>query len=165
MKNFEIMARSSGAGWRSLFRPARFSRPARRHQPGNDDAVIGVHALFDDAQIADLLAKLDFALLDHVVLVDDEHVASALVAADDAIRHEQRVGLGSPRHAHAHEISRQQRAVGVRQHAAHQQRAGRRGDARRGVVERSLVRIARLALQADLDRDFLQIFAGEAPLP
>ena len=39
---------------------------------------------------------------------------------------------------------------------AHRQRAGRRIDGRRGVVERAAMRIAGLGLQADLDRNLLR---------
>ena len=39
--------------------------------------------------VADTAADLDLALLDHVVLVDDQHIAAALIAAERDIGHQQ----------------------------------------------------------------------------
>ena len=56
----------------------------------HDHTVVLCQALLDYAQIPDELSLLDFALLDHTVLVDDEHIAAALVATKRNIGHEQR---------------------------------------------------------------------------
>src|ERR1700732_5601587 len=98
MKNFEIIARS----WRAT---ALFSSLVRRreraqlglnllsrycaHDAADHDAVVLGQAFFNDAQLADELPRFDLALLDHVVLVDNQHVASALIAADRDIGHKQ----------------------------------------------------------------------------
>src|SRR5277367_2140418 len=90
MKNFEIIAKSRGAR-ASLSSLVRCRERAQlgldllsgdsAHDAADDDAVVLGQAFFNDAQLADELPRLDFALLDHVVLVDDQHVASALIAA------------------------------------------------------------------------------------
>ena len=59
------------------------------HAP-HDHTVVLCQALLDHAQIPDELSLLDLALLDHTVLVDDEHIAAALVATKPNIGHEQR---------------------------------------------------------------------------
>ena len=132
-----------------------------RQQAGDDDAVFRLDAGCDHPQFADQLADLDRALLDDVVLAGDEHIAPALVAADGAIRNQQHVRLFDKRHADADEIARQQLPVGVGQDGADGERAGRRSDGRRRIVERPLVRIAGLVLQADFDGDLLQILRGD----
>src|SRR6202022_1526188 len=71
----------------------------------NDDAVVAREPLVDHAQVALLGAERDLALLHDIVLVDDEHVASALVAAERRFRNEQGLALLF-RNAHAHEIAR-----------------------------------------------------------
>ena len=164
MKNLEIIARRRP--------PRRFERlqlrldllPGHgRQHAGDDDAVVGRDARGDDPQLADQLADLDGALLDDVVLAGDEHIAPALVGADGAIRNEQHVGLVAERHAHAHEIAGQQRAVGVGQHRATASVPVDAVEVRRRVVEHALVRIAGLVLQADLDRDLLQVLDAVIP--
>jgi hypothetical protein len=56
---------------------------------GDDHAVVGLEAAVDGAQVADFGTDRDLALLDDVVLVDDEHIAPALVAAERRVRHQQ----------------------------------------------------------------------------
>ena len=57
------------------------------------------------------------------------------------------------RRPHPHEHTRQKHMVFVLEQGAQRQRASRRVDLRRDIVEMSFVRIALLTLQADLDRD------------
>ena len=59
----------------------------------------------------------------------------------------------------------QQRLVLVVEHRAHEQRAGRLVDLRRGVVHVARVRIAVLALQPDLDRDAGEVGGPEGQRP
>jgi hypothetical protein len=61
----------------------------RPQNAGDDDAIPAFDPAFDRPQVADLGADRDLALLHHVVLVDDQEVAPALVAAERGIRHQQ----------------------------------------------------------------------------
>ena len=94
MKNFEIIAsspltsRRSAPAVRLHFGVDLLARDGA-HDAADDDAVVLGQAFFDHAQFADELARLDFALLDHIVLVDDEHIASALIAAERDVGHQQ----------------------------------------------------------------------------
>ena len=97
MKNFEIMARPPARA-----APAAGALPAvcscgstfwpgmARSMPGDHHAVVRRQPLLDHAQVADQRADLDLALLDDIVLVDDQHVAAALVAAERDVGHQQR---------------------------------------------------------------------------
>ena len=57
--------------------------------PATTTRSSGVRARFRSRAVADLGADRDLALLDHVVLVDDQEVAPALVAAERGVRHQQ----------------------------------------------------------------------------
>ena len=103
----------------------------RAQQPGGDDAIVGLQAAFDHAQLALQRPGPHLALLDDVFAVHDQHVASGLVAAERDVGHQQRILLLVEGHADADEKSRQQRAIGIGQHAAHRQRAGRLVEGRR----------------------------------
>jgi hypothetical protein len=92
----------------------------------------------------------DFALND-IVCANDQYVASLLARSDRLIARQQRLVLMRHRHPDAHEETGQQRAILVLEHRAHRQRASRRVELRRGVVEMTFVRIALFVLQADLD--------------
>src|SRR5436190_12199125 len=95
MKNFEIMAGPSASlgGLRRL--GLRIDLVARdgAQEPADDHAVVRRDALLDHTQGLDHRADLDLALLDHVLLVDDQHVAAALVAAEGDVRHQEGVLL------------------------------------------------------------------------
>ena len=167
MKNFEIMASPI---W-PMRAAARFSAACgstfwpgiARNSPAIDDTVVGLEAAFDHAQIVLDRPGLDLALLDDVVAVHDQHVASGLVAAQRHVRHQQRVLLLIEGNADTDEIAGQQHAVGVRQHAAHRQRSRRLVDRRRRIIELALVRIAVFGLQPDLDRKLLEIARRQSP--
>src|SRR5882672_8779627 len=97
MKNFEIMARLLlGRYWLGfdLFQ-LRIDLLAgnRAQQPGGDDAVVGLQAFFDDAQLTLQRPDPHLALLDDIFAVHDQQIASGLIAAERDIRHEQRVLL------------------------------------------------------------------------
>src|SRR5262245_31140609 len=87
MKNLEIMP-SAPAVRRRLRRlrglHLRVDLVARdgAQEAGDDHPVVGRDAVLDRAQRLDALADLDLALLNHVVLVDDQEIAPALVGAE-----------------------------------------------------------------------------------
>ena len=164
MKNFDIMLRipadyfaaSADRTCASTFCPGMASM-----MPPTTTRSSLVSPLSMTRSRVDQRTGLDLALLDDIVLVDDEHVAAALVAAERDIGHEQR-RLRLRRHAHAHEKAGQQAALVVLQGAAHRQRSGRRVHSWRDVVELADVRIAFLVLQPDFDRDADEIGDGAA---
>src|SRR5262245_17135653 len=93
MKNLEIMAtslrlrRGTGCGCGGRRRYALHVRVdlLARHgalRPAHHDPLVSAEPALDDAQLTDGRADHNLALLDHVVLVDDQHVAAGLVAAD-----------------------------------------------------------------------------------
>ena len=98
MKNFEIMAAARYFARGRLRRGLRIDLLAgdRAQEAGDDDAVVRLDALLDHPQRAFERADLDVALLDHVVLVDDEQIAPALVGAERGVGHQQRVAPCSP---------------------------------------------------------------------
>jgi hypothetical protein len=57
------------------------SEITRAQNAGDHDAIVGLQPAVDDAQIAHLGTDRDLALLDDVILVDDEQIAPALIAA------------------------------------------------------------------------------------
>src|SRR5215472_571593 len=96
MKKSEIMA------------PLLFAARARgRHRSGGLELRIDLLARDrpQDAGDADAGADHDLALLDRVVLVEHEQVASALIAAERGIRHQQGLLLVGGADPHAHEIA------------------------------------------------------------
>ncbi len=93
MKNFDIMARVPiRSYWASMLVSLGTTFMSGRHAPevADDDAIVGRKAGADDPQIADLLRRLDIALFDDVVLVDEHEIETALVLADGARRRQQR---------------------------------------------------------------------------
>jgi hypothetical protein len=60
-----------------------------RVHPTHDHTIVRSQTLLDHAQIPNELSRLDLALLDDTVLVDDEDVAAALVATERNIGYEQ----------------------------------------------------------------------------
>jgi hypothetical protein len=97
MKKSEIMiagrylaAPAAGAGGAAMvcIRVDLLAR-YRSQDTSDDDAIAAFDPAFDRPQVADLGADRDLALLHHVVLVDDQEVAPALVAAERGIRHQQ----------------------------------------------------------------------------
>ena len=86
MKNFEIMAGSylAARGCDSIVCScgSTFWPGIARNRPAITTRSSAFDAAFDHAQFAVERAGLHLALLDHVVLVDDQHVAAALVAAE-----------------------------------------------------------------------------------
>ena len=166
MKNFEIMAGSylAAAGGASIFFScgSTFWPGIARNSPAVTTRSSAFRPLSITRSSPSSGPVRDLALLDDILAVHDQHIAAGLVAAERHVRHEQRVLLPVERHADAHEKSRQQRAVGIGQHAAHRERAGRLVERRRGVVELALVRKAGLGLQSDLDRQLPEIVGRHA---
>src|SRR5579883_2295637 len=72
-----LTTRRRGAGLRIDFLARDRAQRSRHH-----DAVVSADAGIDDAQIADYWTNPDLALLDHIVLVDHQHVAPALIGTD-----------------------------------------------------------------------------------
>ena len=92
--------------------PASTFCPGLRADAVDHHAVVRGQARFDHPQIADLLAGFDLALLDDIVLVDDQHVT----AGSDRCRARCRARAAPARfwrNAHADEIAGQQRAIGI----------------------------------------------------
>src|SRR5258706_6810162 len=98
MKNFEIMPDPNSQflircrATRLDFLQLRIDLLAGdcAQQPGNDDAVIGLQAAFDHAQIALDRPGPDLALLDEIFAVHHQHVSASLIAAQCDIRDKQR---------------------------------------------------------------------------
>src|SRR4051812_9281749 len=63
-----------------LLRRDFLARP-RAHQPIDDDAIIRVHAVLDDATIADELSKRDVLRARDILVVDHEHELTYLLGA------------------------------------------------------------------------------------
>jgi hypothetical protein len=59
-------------------------------------------------------ADRDLALFDDVLLVEHEHVTSAMVATERGIWYQQRIVLVGGANAHAHEIARHQHLIAIR---------------------------------------------------
>ena len=133
-----------------------------RKQPADHHAVVGLQPFLDHAERAVELPGRTLRCSTDVVLVHDQHVAAALVAALRSVGHEYSVLLLLDGHPDAHEEAGQQHAVGIGDDAAHGERTGRLVDGGRGVVEIALVRIAVLGLQADLHRKPRQIGRAHA---
>src|SRR6516164_3536863 len=57
--------------------------------------------------------KLDAAILGFVTVADDKYEALALIIADGAFRHHQRVVYRATAHAHRHEHSRNETTIGI----------------------------------------------------
>jgi hypothetical protein len=55
---------------------------------GHDDASVRLEPALDHAQVADFRTDGDLALLDHVVLVEHEQVASTLIRAERGVGHQ-----------------------------------------------------------------------------
>ena len=77
-----------------------------------------------DALAVHALAQLTLAIIRLVVVVDDEDEAFALVVADGAFRHQQRIAVARRWPAHRNKHARDQRAVRVRKAGAGADRAG-----------------------------------------
>ena len=84
-----------------------------------------------------------------------------MIATDRHLR-DQQPRDRTPRHAHSHEITRQQGAIGILENAASLQGTSRLVDVRVGVVDQTIVRVPALGLQADLDRN---LELGDIPAP
>src|SRR5438132_8841793 len=96
MKNFEIMAAvlfRCSLTTRLDFLQLRIYLLAgdRAQQPGDNDAVIGLQAAFDDAQVAFERPGLHLSLLDDVFAGHGKQISSSLIAAQRDIGYEQRV--------------------------------------------------------------------------
>src|SRR5260370_40091915 len=80
----------------------------RPQDAGDDDAIVGLEPALDHTQVADPGTDRNLALLDRIVLVEHEQVASALIAADRGIRDQQRGLLVAGPNPHAHAVPRHQ---------------------------------------------------------
>ena len=134
---------------------------AARHRAldaAHDHAVLGLEPASDDPQPAvDHLSGLHGALLDDVLVVDDEHIAPLLAVAERAVGHQQRLDVALRRHPYAHEQPRQQHGLLVLEQRSDRKRAGALVEIGRDVVDDALVRKSRLRLRSDLDRDRAQV--------
>src|SRR5262245_6981919 len=131
MKNFEIMTRALLRCGRLRRRRLRYLQLRIDLLPGDrvedalhDDAILRLEPAVDDAHLADRLAGLHPALVDDVVGIDHQHVATGLVGSQRDLWHQQRP-LRAQGHADANEITRQQSRRPVLEYSAHLQRAGR----------------------------------------
>jgi hypothetical protein len=90
----------------------------------DDDAIPKLQPALDDPQPAvDRVPGFDGALLDDILLVDQEQVAPLLAVAERTIGHEQGFDVALHRHPHAHEQPRQQRRILVVEQSPDRQRA------------------------------------------
>src|SRR5437868_3333609 len=92
MKNFEIMAGPSARGALCLriggglnLRIDLLARDCAQ-ETNHDHSIVGRETALNDAHRIDERADFDLALLDHVILVGDQNVAAALVAAERDVR-------------------------------------------------------------------------------
>src|SRR6516162_1243308 len=167
MKNLEIMPRAPARSRLEVGRRRRLDLGLLRGDlPPRDGALhIGDHhpvvlrkPVGDRAQASEELADLDDALLDLIVLVDQQEIAAELAGADRRVGDQERLaGLADERHPDAGEEARDQPAILVLEDAAHQQRAGRGVDLGCGIVEVAFVGVALLDRQADLAGDLADI--------
>ena len=101
----------------------------------------------------------------HIVAVEDEKVPSALIGLQRAIGHQEGVAVDpAHRQPHADEEPREERAVRVRQNAAHQQCPGRRIELWRYIFDRAAMRKTLFVGQADIDRHLVQVGEGQPVL-
>ena len=166
MKNFEIIGRAVRRGSSVSSAAARSSgREPPSCMPETTTRSSASMPFVMTRRLADQLADLDRALLDDVVLAGDQHVASALVGC--RWRGPAPGACPAGRRA-ARARARNSRAAAALVHCADTARAGSVPveGSRSGadVVERALVRIAVLGLQADLDRHLLQVLDRHAAL-
>jgi hypothetical protein len=162
MKKREIMAvRPEGSFRRRVRRDRRQGGPLRidlragkgplnslGHHP-----VAGVEPGFDDPKLAFSTSGFHGFVLDDIVRADHENIAAFLVRPDRIVSGQQCLVLMPDRDPNPHEKARQQQVILVVEDGARHQRASRRVQLWRGIVEMSLVRIALLILQPNLDRD------------
>ena len=120
MKNFDIMAPVLlSVGARQL--GGHFQAWRDSPEIADDNKIVGLEAGADHPKITDrLLRRLDIALFDDIVLVDDHEIKAALIFADRPRGHEQ----GDPSHMSLrqpdpHKQPGQKVAVRVSQNAAH----------------------------------------------
>ncbi len=122
-------------------------------KPVGHHPIAGIESGFDDPQLTLAVAGLDHLALNDIVGADNQHIRAFLAGPDGVVRRQERVAELTDRRANAGEQPRQQLMVLVVEYGANKQGAGRLVDLRRRVVHVTLVRIAVLPLQPDLDRD------------
>src|ERR1051326_637645 len=71
------------------------------HEPIDDDVVLLLEPVLDDAQAADGRAERDVALARDVLAVDHQRVLAGLLGRDGGVRHEQRLVRRGARHLEA----------------------------------------------------------------
>ena len=130
MKNLEIMAATphlADACGCSIFVSCGsiFWPGITRRSPAITTRSSGFRPLSITRRPSSSGADLHLALLDHIVLVDHQQIAAALVAAERGVGNEQGVLVLVEGHADAHEIAGQQHPLVVGHDAAHGERAGR----------------------------------------
>src|SRR5205085_4334387 len=133
-------------------------------QASDDDPIFGRQPLFDDSQLAVGWAYRNATFVYDIVVVDDEHIAACLIAAERHLGHEQRLLLGSLRwrYPRVREHTGQQRVIRVGKEPAHPQRPGRGIDLRRDVIDDAFVRVAGIVHQPQFNGDFTQIGGADA---
>ena len=130
------------------------SGPGAPHQTVDDDAIVGPEPVLDDAQIVGRqLAERDIFLPRRVLLVDHDDEFARLLGADRGVRNQQRLVRRRARHAHAREHARREHAVGICEHSAAADRAGRAVDHVVDEVHAALVVEIALVDQLERDRD------------
>src|SRR5512147_1307908 len=134
MKNRENMASLPCVDLRSSAHrrsgpPTLGARPSGRHflhanrsdfraRPGSldsldDDPVVGLQTVLDDTQLVNTGAHLHDALLNHIVVVDDQEIPAALVDPKRAVRNQKGVVALFNGDAEANENAQKKGFVGV----------------------------------------------------
>src|SRR5208282_5607143 len=140
MKNFDIMAPVLlSVGARQL--GDHFHAWRDSPEIADDNKIVGLEAGADHPKTTDrLLRRLDIALFDNIVLIDDHKIKRALIFADRPRRHEQgALSHMSARQPHSHKEPGQKAAVRVSQNAAHLDGPGGGVELRRDIFDVAVI--------------------------
>ncbi len=121
------------------------------HQAIDDDPFVALETLGDDAVAINFGAKCDPPALHHFLVVDDEDIGTPLVITQGYFRHqESHFGLGNG-DAHPGKHSGQDNILGVVENGPEHQAAGGGIEGDGGKIEVTLMGIAFLIGEADVD--------------
>ena len=119
----------------------------------DDDALAALYALLDDDQVVHLAADLHRALLDDVLVVDDEDIAAGLVGAEGTLGDEQDRAVQLVRDAEADEGAGDDGVVFVGEDGAALDGAGLGVEGGVGIFEAALVGEPGLVAEGEVHRD------------
>src|SRR5579883_2500912 len=127
-----------------------------------DHAIAGLQSGEHDPITVDLRPEFDAAIFGLVATTDDKDEALALVVADSAFRHQQRIVDLAIAHAHRNEHTGNEAAVGIVEASTGADRAGARIDPVVEALDMTAIGAIVAAARDDLDRDLLLLVVRRA---